>query len=302
MSRFLRLFALLQLTIASAVNAQSNDTPASTPWLQWGEENPSWVTAFEPFQIISNIYFVGTEGLSSFLITSPEGHILIDGGLPQNAPQIIASVKKLGFDIRDIKILLNSHAHFDHSGGLKAIKQASGAKLFASEEDRSALEGGFYLGYEDNINLSAPPVLVDQVIQDGDTISISHNTLTARITPGHTRGCTSFMMTATQDNKNYDVLFFCGATVAGNTLVPEQYEGIVDDYQRTFTMTTNWQPDILLVNHPFFFDMKAKREKQMAGQPLVFVDRQEFPKFIAHWKADFEKQLNAVVKKKTDQK
>lgn len=294
MSRLLQVFALFHISIWSVGNAQPTDGPETEPWMQWGEQNPTWVTPFEPFRIIGNIYFVGTEGLSSFLIASPDGHILIDGGLPQNASQVLGSVAKLGFDIKDVKTLLNSHAHFDHSGSLNAIKQASGAKLLASEGDRSALEGGFYLGYEDNINYSAPPVSVDALIKEGDTIAVGKNKLVAHITPGHTRGCTSFSMTVTEGGKDYDVLFFCGATVAGNTLVPEQYEGIVNDYRLTFSMTADWQPDVLLVNHPFFFDMKAKRQRQIAGQPLAFVDGQEFQKFIAHWKAAFEERLEAA--------
>jgi metallo-beta-lactamase class B len=111
--------------------------------MQWRDKVPDWFELIEPFKVINNIYYVGTRGLSSFLITSNEGHILIDGGMPQNADQIASNVKALGFNIKDVKILLNSHAHFDHSGGLKALKDMSGAKFFASEATGQRSKAGF---------------------------------------------------------------------------------------------------------------------------------------------------------------
>lgn len=285
----------------SALGIQ-NDKHAKAPWDQWGVENPSWVEAIEPFRIIGNIYFVGTKGLSSFLVTSDEGHILIDGGLPQNAPTIAANINTLGFDIKDVKILLISHAHFDHSGGLKALKEMSSAQLMASEGDRSALEGGFYLGYEDNINYSAPAVEVDKTIKDGDFITLGDITLKTSLTPGHTRGCTSWTTNVSEGEVSYEVLFFCGATVAGNTLVPEQYSGIVSDYRSTFEKTATWKPDVMLVNHPFFFDMGAKREKQKNGDTLAFVNPEDFPRFIGRLSQAFEQSLSQATSEKANSK
>ncbi len=280
--------------------ALTKDEPA--PWEQWAEHNPSWVEKIEPFRVIGNVYFVGSKGLSSFLITSETGHVVIDGGLPQNAPLIIENINELGFDVADVKILLNSHAHFDHSGGLHALKQTSGATLVASEEDCSALEGGFYLGYEDNINYTAPPVKVDQTIGDGETLTTGDIALTAHLTPGHTRGCTSWSMTVQEQKKSYDVLFFCGASVAGNSLVPPQYEGIVEDYKHTFEKTREWRPDVLLVNHPFYFDMIAKRKKQLAGDTFAFVDKGAFPDLMKQFETDFQKSLMNAEKARNAEK
>jgi metallo-beta-lactamase class B len=274
-----------------APSLATQETVHEHPWDQWGESNPDWVEDFEPFRVAGNIYYVGSKGLSSFLIATDNGHILLDGGMPQNAKQISDNIEALGFDIKDVKILLNSHAHFDHSGGLMALKEMSGAKLIASEGDRSALEGGFYLGYEDNLNYSAPPVSVDQLITDGETVALGGIELTAKITPGHTRGCTSWTMEVEEDGKNYEVLFFCGASVAGNSLKPEQYEGIVQDYKNTFEMTKDWQPDILLVNHPFYFDMLKRRQKQIEGDALAFVDRHAFKILWEKLYQDFEQSL-----------
>ncbi len=144
----------------------------------------------------------GRRGSRSFLFVTPEGDILLDAALPESVPQIEANIQKLGFKLTDIKYLLNSHAHFDHSGGLAQMKIDTGAKLVASEGDRSALEGGFYLGSESVTAMSAPPVKVDRVVKDGDTLNLGGFTLTAHLTPGHTRGCTSWGWTVHDGGKS----------------------------------------------------------------------------------------------------
>ncbi len=265
---------------------------------------PEMVAPFEPFRVIGNLYYVGTEGLAVYLITDKpshfrEGeeraHILIDGGLPGYEHIIIDNIAKLGFNIKDVKILLNTHAHFDHSGGLAVLKEASGAELIAAEGDVSALEGGFYLGHEDNENFSAPQVAVDTTISvSGDYLifPIGGAFLTAQHTPGHSRGCTSWQVRVKEGAKHYDALIFCSATVAANSLVnPPQYEGIVDDYRTTFEKTKDWDPDIFLANHPEVFHMKETREKQKAGDTLAFVNRGAFQKYIAEKERAFERAL-----------
>jgi len=277
-----------------SAGAQQNQ---SAPWDQWSISNPTWVEAVKPFRIIGNIYYVGSKGLSSFLITSSGGHILIDGGLPQNADLIARNIQSLGFDVSDIIILLNSHAHFDHSGGLNALKGLSGAQLVASEGDRAALEGGFYLGFENNRNFAAPPVKVDRTVRNNETVHVGSISITATLTPGHTKGCTSWNMSAVEQNTAYEVLFFCGASVAGNNLVPAQYDGIVDDYRRTFEKTREWRPDVLLVNHPFYFNMDEKRAEQVAGNPLAFVDPNEFSALIQSFERAFEQSYKQAVER-----
>lgn len=247
-----------------------------------------------PFRVIGDIHYVGSAELGVFLIATPQGHILLDGGLPDNAPMIADSVAALGFDLRDVKILLNSHAHMDHSGGLAAIKAATGAQLVASEGDRSALENGHYLGFEDRPEFDAPPVKVDRVIRDGETVTLGDVTMTARLTPGHTRGCTSWTMTAKERGRAFEVLFFCSATVAANRLVaPPQYAGIVADYRRTFETTATWRPDVLLANHAGFFDLEERRRRQQAGDALAFVDREAFPALRDALARAFERELAA---------
>jgi metallo-beta-lactamase class B len=252
----------------------------------------NWNAPMAPFRIIDNVYYVGTEGLSSFLFVTPEGDILLDAALPDSASQIEANIRKLGFKLSDVKILLNSHAHFDHSGGLAQIKKDTGAKLIASEGDRSALEGGFYLGSESVKAMGAPPVKVDHVVADGETVSLGGVTLTAHLTPGHTRGCTSWGWTAHEGGKAYEALVFCSATIAANRLVdPPQYEGIVADYRATFDKAAKMKVDIFLAPHAEFYGLAAKRAKLAAGGPNPFIAPGEFQTFIAQQKADFESGL-----------
>lgn len=286
------MMQLLLAALAGPLLASAALQPAPVPPSPWAVANPDWVAPTVPFRMIGNIYFVGTEGLSSFLLTGEKGHVLLDGGLPENAALILENIRTLGFDPADVRLLLNSHAHFDHSGGLAALKLATGAQLVASAGDRSALERGIYLGFEDNPSLNAPPVVVDRVVAAGEDIGGQGlPQLTARITPGHTRGCTSWWTRVEEGGEAFDVLLFCSATVAANRLVPEQYEGIVEDYRRTFAMTRDWRPDVYLSNHPVFFDMEKKRRRLEAGDPLAFVDRVGFPKDMARLEVAFEKAL-----------
>jgi len=262
----------------------------------WRQSFPSWYAAVEPYQVIgtgkTGIYFVGTEGLGMYFIPTDAGHIVIDGGMPGEGQYVADAIRKLGFDPKDVKILLNSHAHLDHSGGLAELKTLTGAKLVASEGDRSALEGGFYLGSEEDSAMNAPPVKVDRIIADGDQLKLGNVTLTAHITPGHSRGCTSWTMPVVQGAQTYQALFFCSATVAANRLIgPPQYEGIVADYRKTFAMTKDWKPDIFLANHPEFAGLAEKRVRQKAGDPLAFVDREGFPAMIAKLEQAFEAAL-----------
>ncbi|WNG30392.1 subclass B3 metallo-beta-lactamase [Cystobacter fuscus] len=273
----------LVLALPSSAQPAAPTPPAAHDW-------PSnWNTPTEPFRIIDNIYYVGTEGLGSYLFVTPEGHILLDGALPESAPLIEANIQKLGFKLSDIKYLLNSHAHFDHSGGLAQLKKDTGATLIASERDQSALEGGFYLGNEDE-GATVPKVKVDRAIQDGYQLKLGGRTLTAHLTPGHSRGCTSWGFEAKDGGKTHPGLVFCSATIAANRLVERpQYEGIVGDYRSTFEKAARLKVDVFLAPHPEFFDLSGKRVKLAAGaRPNPFIDPAGYQGLIARLKAAFE--------------
>lgn len=279
--------AACMLTVGSAcVDAQAQS------------QREIWNKPATAFRIIGNIYYVGTGGLASYLITTSQGHVLLDAGLVESAPLIERNIESLGFRRGDIKYLLNSHAHFDHSGGLAELKRWTGAKLVASQGDKSALEGGFYLGSESNHSFDAPPVAVDRAVADGDTVQLADVTLTANVTPGHTRGCTSWSMPVSDGGKTYQVLFFCSSSVAANRLAngpagPPQYPGIVDDYEKTFARARSFKVDVLLAPHAEFFGLQQKRERMGQGTTQPFVDPTEFAAFMARSEADFRKQLAA---------
>jgi len=254
----------------------------------------NWNKPAEPFHVIDNVWYVGTDGLSAFLFTTPVGHILLDGATPEGAPIIEANIAKLGFKLSDVKILLNSHAHFDHSGGLAKLKRDTGAQLAAMEGDVSALEGGFYLGSEDVKSMNAPPVKVDRVLKDGDTVKLGDFTLTAHLTPGHSRGCTSWGATLGDQGKWYEALVFCSATVAANRITPPlQYDGIVEDYRKTFRKTKGMTVEIPLAPHPEFFQLREKAAKAAANPKgkNPFIEPGAFLTLITKLEGDFERTL-----------
>ncbi len=252
----------------------------------------TWTKATQPFQVIGNIYYVGTEGLSAWLITSAKGHVLIDGGMPQNADLVEANIRALGFKLSDVELIFNSHAHFDHAGALAQLKKDTGAFLFASVGDKPALETGKYIGSEAVAEYGFPPVKVDKTLVDGETVSIGGNTLKANLTPGHTKGCTSWTTTVKDGGKSYRVIFFCSGSVAANRLAPNpQYPGIVADYQKTFVKLGKMQADIFLAPHPEQMNLAAKKAAIGPGKPNPFVDPSELGKTTARLEADFKVQL-----------
>ncbi|MGD9981415.1 MAG: subclass B3 metallo-beta-lactamase, partial [Hyphomonadaceae bacterium] len=197
---------------------------------------------------------------------------LLDGAFAQSAPQIIANIKSLGFDIHDVRYLLNSHAHYDHAAGLARLQRASGATMVASVADRASLEAGRF-PYGPSAEETFPPVRVDRVIGDGERLTLGGVALTAHLTPGHTPGCTSWSMAVTgADDAAHRAFFHCSATVAGQSLAPPGYPNIVADFEATFARIRRIEADVLLTSHPSFMDMDARRARQIAGDANAFVD------------------------------
>lgn len=290
---------LCALTLAACAAAPPSSAPplADAETIAAAEGAPltgdarDWNEPFAPFTMIGNIHYVGTSGLSAFLITTPHGHILLDGGLAQSAPQILDNIASLGFDIRDVALLLNSHAHFDHAAGLARLQRESGAQMVASQADRAALEAGRF-PYGPSADIAFPPVRVDRVIADGETLTLGGVALTAHITAGHTPGCTSWSMAvAGADGAMHRVLFHCSATVAGQSLVPPAYPTIVQDFRATFAQIRELEADVFLANHSFFFGLHDRRARQIAGEPDAFVDAQALQRFNTALERAFEAEL-----------
>jgi metallo-beta-lactamase class B len=253
----------------------------------------TWNKPTEPFRVIDNIYYVGTEGLASYLIVTPQGNILIDTAMPEGTPLIKANIEKLGHKITDIKYMLNTHAHLDHTGGFAALKAESKAQMVSGAADKPLLEGGYYPGEEKDTSLQFPAVKVDRTVVEGDTVTLGGVTLTAHATPGHSPGCTSWEMKAKDAaGQTHDVLFFCSATVALNRLVGRPtHPGIVEDYRKTFARTRDLKPDVFLAPHPEMYGMMEKRAAIRDGAPNPFVKDGEFAAYVATLEKDFEVQL-----------
>ena len=207
----------------------------------------------EPFRIAGNFYYVGASDIAAFLITGPEGHVVLDGGYPSTAPMIMASIAKLGFDITDVKVLLNSEPHPDHAGGLAALQQASGAKLWASEASADAIASGgddpdMVLPLRALIRigiLSYPAARVDHRFKDGDTIHVGPIALTAHVTGGHTRGCTSWSLPVRDGDRVLNVVSVCDPGVLAAVRYPEQ----AADRERSLRVLRSLPADIWVTNH-----------------------------------------------------
>ena len=291
--------ALLLCVVASLGAAQRLPSPAPAAAAPAGTtapepppDNKDWFEATEPQRIVGPIYYVGTLGLGAYLITTPAGHILLDGATPKSAPLIEASIRKLGFKPEEIKVLLITHAHFDHAGTLAAFKKLTGAKVTVmAPDDRLLVSGGTtdYLFASDE-QFHFPPVEADRVLKDGDTVTLGGVTLTARLTPGHTRGCTTWITTVEDGGRSYRVVFPGSTSVnPGTRFVHDpSYPGIADDYRHALDLLESLQPDIFLTAHAPACDFAAKRERAAAEGAQAFVDPDGYRRAIAAARDKFE--------------
>lgn len=244
----------------------------------------SWNQPVPPFRITGDLYYVGASDITSYLITTPEGHIVLDGGFEETAPIIKSSIERLGFKLKDVRILIGSHAHVDHAGGLAELKRDSGAQFVSSALEAPLYAAGGKGDPQFGDRLLFPPVAADRKIADGDQVTLGDVTLTARITAGHTRGCTSWIWN--------DVVFLCSPSVpSGYKLVDNpKYPGIVEDYRRQFKLLHSLRPSIFLASHGNFFDLENKR-KQHGGEVNAFVDPEGYRTFVTTFEERFEKKV-----------
>jgi len=290
MTRTIHRAALALLLAAAPLPALAADS--------FAKQRLEWNRPMKPFHVIDNIYYVGTAGVSSFLIITLQGMILTDGGLPESAAQIEANIKTLGFNIKDVKIILNSHAHFDHAGGLAKLKRDSGAKMIASAADKPILEKG-RIAFVPSATEPFPPVKVDRAVKDGDTVFLGGVTLTAHVTPGHTPGATSWTMPIVEGGQNHTVIFFSSMTVAGNPLVNNKpYPRIAEDYKASFAKLKAMDADIFLAPHGDQMNLakkavtlQANTDRKVMNAPNPFIDKSEFHRVADGMEKDFDAQL-----------
>jgi metallo-beta-lactamase class B len=261
-----------------------------------------WEEPAEPAKIVGPIYFVGTKGLGVFLFTTSEGHILMNTGMPSSGPVIVESVRKLGFRPEDIKLMINGHAHIDHAGAFAFLKQQFSAQLAVMKDDVEAMESGDKDDFKYANDFVYPPVKVDRILRDGDTIKMGDVLLTAYHTPGHTRGATTWIANIAVDGKAYVVAFPDGAGFnPGYRLVKNpSYPGIAEDYRRTHHFLETLKPDIWLAQHNEYYDFESKRQRAQTEGMKAWIDPEGYRRFIAGKKRDFEDEVDeemGVVKK-----
>lgn len=300
------LVCLVAFSVSSLAPAQSSDDnhnqgiPGRLDRLSQAERVAAGMSfhtvqseAVEPFRVLGNIYFVGTRNIGSYLITTPEGHFLIDTGVVGMAPKIRDSVEALGFDMQDIRILLSSHAHFDHVQGHAIVQRMSGAQVMALAGDADALEAGRDLsplafeGWE--------PVVVDRRLQDGEHISLGGVTLTPTWAPGHTQGCTTWSLDTEDSGEALNVAIFgCNGPNEGVQLLHNpRFPALVEQALTGFDNLARLQPDIYLTGHPQqpFDGIEHQMRVQMRPHPLL--QQQPWQAFIGQRRADFEARVEA---------
>lgn len=259
------------------------------------QANPLWTRPFEPFHMLGNIYWVGGYDLATYLITTPQGHILINTGVGDTAKQIAASMDKLGFKIAEVKILTATHGHVDHVAGMADLKKMTGATLIISEPDKPLLESGgksdFRFG--DTPGAQFPPVQVDKTFKDGDKISLGGTELTAHLHAGHTKGATSFTMDVRENGKTYRVIIANMPGINGGVKVTGMpgYATIADDYARTFIAQKDMKIDVWLASHAGQFNMHDKYRPGDSYNPDRFVDPSGFLAAVQRLEKAFLDQL-----------
>jgi metallo-beta-lactamase class B len=278
--RFMRVLALVSL-VATIAAAQVDPLrgPGSRP--------------VEPYRVIANIYYVGTTGISAHLITTPQGVVLIDTGTKEMLPGLRASIEKLGHKLSDVKIILSSHAHWDHVENHAAMQELTGAQIMAVGEDAAAIASGV-----DNSALGSSgwkPAKVNRILKDKDTVTLGGVTLRALLTPGHTKGCTTWTTTVNEDGRAYEVVFIGGISInEGVKLVGNvRHPTIAEDYALTFRVLKGLKPDVFLAQHPSIYGMddKMKRLATGGGPRNPFIDPEGYRRVIAEAEAAYLKQL-----------
>ena len=273
-------------------------TPSPTHAVQAHAAPPGpadWREPFPAYRVIGNVYYVGSRGLASYLITTPAGHILINSNLTTSVPLIRESIEKLGFHFSDVKILLISHAHFDHDAGSAELKKLTGAKYMLMDGDVSVVESGGKsdFQYGNDPALLYPAVKVDRVLHDGDEVRLGDIVLVAHKTAGHTRGCTTWSLKVSDSGKTYDVVIVGSPNVnPGYKLVNNgRYPEIADDYARGFRVLKSLPCDVFLGAHGSYYDMETKYAKLSAGGANPYIDPQGYKSYVAEREQAFLSEL-----------
>lgn len=280
----MRVFVIMTLACAAL----------SAPRAAWGQD-PSWIQPFPPHRIAEGLYYVGSRGLATYLVTTPEGHILINSALEANVPMIRESVERLGFSFADVRILLISHAHFDHDAGSARITQLTGARYMVTEGDVPVVESGgrsdFQYGRDSMQHY--PATRVDRVLRDGDEVRLGGAVLIARLTPGHTRGCTTWTMQVREGGQTRNVVIIGSPNVnPGYRLVGNpSYPGIVEDFERTFQVLKSLPVDYFLGAHGSYYNLEQKHARLNSSTTSPFIDPEGYRRYVENRERAYRAEL-----------
>ena len=257
--------------------------------------NPEWTTQHAPFRIAGNLYYVGSNDLASYLVTTSQGDILINSSLTSSVPLIRKNIEALGFRFKDVKILLISHAHYDHCAGSAQIKKLTGARYMVMDADVPVVESGGRndFQYAKSKDMHFPATRVDKVLHDGEEVTLGGVVLVAHKTPGHTKGCTTWTMKVKDGGRLYNVVIVGSPFVnPGYKLVRNAaYPRIAQDYEATFRTLKSLPCDVFLGAHGIYFGMAAKYARRQAGEANPFVDPQGYRSFVAESEQAFQANL-----------
>lgn len=288
---------LASVFVRDSVGYKVNKTklPATSTGALSAQANADWTEPFPPFKIAGNLYYVGSKGLANYLITTSQGHILINSDLEENVPLIRASVERLGFKFTDIKILLISHAHWDHNAASDTVKKLTGAKYMVMDADVPVVESGGKTDFQyGNVPTALyTPTRVDRVLHDGDEVKLGGAVLVAHLTPGHTKGCTTWTMKVQEAGKTYNVVIIGspnvndGYRLVNNTAYPQ----IATDYESMFRVLKSLPCDIFLGAHGNYFDLETKYARLKEDARAGFVDPEGYKKYVADKEEAFKTEL-----------
>lgn len=284
MKNILLLIGLLYFSVL--VHAQKVAEPSS-------KSHPEWTNPYPPFQIVGNLYYVGTEDLACYLITTPAGNILINTGTASSAPLLKSNIEKLGFKLADTKILLTTQAHYDHMGAMAAIKKMSGAKLMVDAGDASVVADGgtsdYYFGGKAPV---FEPVKVDRQLHNNDVVSLGNMRLTLRHHPGHTKGSCSFLFDVKDKSRTYRVLIANLPTILVDKFTQAStYPNMAKDYAYTLNAMKGLKFDIWLSSHASQFNLQGKHKPGSPYNPSAFIDRKGYDEQLAQIQKEYDKKV-----------
>ncbi len=290
---------LLSFPVYGGTGEYTKKLQAALPDFQMPD---AWVTNHSPFRIVGNLYGVGGQDLSVYLITSEEGHVLLNTGAEGSMQHISANINSLGYDLKDVKILLSMQSHFDHTADLAIIRELTGAKMYATKKDAPILEdGGFSDPHFGGIE-TFRPVTVDKIIGNGELIELGNTKLTVHYHPGHTEGSSSYSMEVKENGKLYKVLIANMGTInpGKQMIVDPTYPGVSQDFAYTYKNQKMMDVDIWVAAHKSQYGFYEKYQAEQGYSPETFVDPDGYIDAIEELEIKYIKQLNAELKQKND--